>query len=126
MNPPKKGASAEEATSEAITARFETLDRRLNRVAELLEANSEQIASFTEGLTRLENLIERGFSNIDNRLAAIARTAERQQELATSQQATVARLVELQAATQTSHNRTVERWESMIERLLPLPQSQAG
>jgi archaellum component FlaC len=46
---------------EAISGRLEIITQKLDRTADLIEANTNQVAAMSEGLTRLENLIERGF-----------------------------------------------------------------
>jgi archaellum component FlaC len=50
---------------EAISGRLEIITQKLDRTADLVEANTQQVATFTEGLTRLENLVEKGFGNLE-------------------------------------------------------------
>ncbi len=46
------------------TMRMDAIDARLDRVAEMQEANAEQIARNTEGIVRLRNLMEKYFRRL--------------------------------------------------------------
>lgn len=77
---------------EASQARMEIVERKLERIASILEqnttaieTNTAQVATFMEGLTRLENLIERGFERLqqtiqmqNESLRLLSQTTERQ------------------------------------------------
>ncbi|MEM9949616.1 MAG: hypothetical protein AAF810_26590 [Cyanobacteria bacterium P01_D01_bin.36] len=71
---------------EAIDVRLENITNSLNRTTETLEANTEQIARFMEGLTRLENIIERGFERTKHNFNSLE-TLMRQQHETTQMQA---------------------------------------
>lgn len=62
-----------ERTLEVHSTRMDAIDKRLVKVSEVIEANSQQIATFTESLTRLENaitrlegIVEKGFGNLES------------------------------------------------------------
>jgi len=82
MTPPKEPPSGLETKInqnnrliEGLAMRVDTLDQsfdaRLGRIAEGVEAITHQVGLFTEGLTRLENLIERQEAKIERILDAI-------------------------------------------------------
>jgi ABC-type transporter Mla subunit MlaD len=50
---------------EQVGQKLEQVGQKLDRTADLVEANTRQVATFTEGLTRLENLVEKGFGNLE-------------------------------------------------------------
>jgi archaellum component FlaC len=88
-------------TLEVHSTRMEAIDQKLDRTAALIEANTQQVATLSEGLTRLENnlnrlesLIERGFQDFNQRLDRLAGITEQQSQIAASLAATVASLVQ--------------------------------
>lgn len=90
-----------ERTLEVHSIRMDAIDQKLDRIADLVEANTAQVATLSEGLTRLENsiirlegIVERGFESLDQRLDRIAAISERQAATAESLAATVAALVQ--------------------------------
>jgi archaellum component FlaC len=52
-------------TLEVHSTRMEAIDQKLDRAAALIEANTVQVATLSEGLTRLENTVERGFDRLE-------------------------------------------------------------
>lgn len=86
---------------EVLSVRVETIDQSLNNFAQAVGTVIEQIGLFTQGLTRLENLIERQEAKLDRIFDAIAaqtRIAEAQAKTAEAQAtniSTLTRLVEL-------------------------------
>ena len=86
---------------------------RLDRIDESLATLIDQVARFTEGLTKLENLISDGFGSLDKRLDHLTRTTEQQAR-------TIDRQIEHQEAQAARHERQIERYERMLDRLMPV------
>jgi archaellum component FlaC len=81
-------------TLEVHSVRMNAIDQKLGAIADLVEANTQQVASLSEAITRLENIVERGFQNLDQRLDRLAGITESQANIAASLAATVATLVQ--------------------------------
>jgi archaellum component FlaC len=90
--PPKEPKSPIELKIDAIdrtlevhSVRMEAIDQKLDRIADLVEANTQQVATLSEGLTRLENsvnrlesIVERGFTRLEMLISQQAETAQMQ------------------------------------------------
>lgn len=53
-----------ERTMEANTAQLEQLDQRVASLTAAVEANTQAVAHFYEGMTELRNLVTEGFSEL--------------------------------------------------------------
>lgn len=78
---------------EAISARMEIITSALERTAEVVEANTGQVATLTEHLTRMENLIEKGFANLESLIQQQLELSKQQHETAQMQGRHIDRLM---------------------------------
>lgn len=80
---------------EAISARLEIITGALERTAGLVEANTEQVATLTEHLTRMENLMEKGFANLETLIQQQLELSRQQHETAQMQGRHIDRLMSI-------------------------------
>lgn len=104
--PPKQPPStieiklnAIERTLEVHSTRMDAIDQKLDRAANLIETNTAQVATFCEGLTRLENsisrlerIMEQGFSRLETMMAQQLELTKQQNETARMQAGHIDRL----------------------------------
>ncbi|ASC73531.1 hypothetical protein XM38_044980 [Halomicronema hongdechloris C2206] len=98
-----------EAVNEALRflIRVEIITQTLDRTAQAIEANSEQVASLSESITWLENGMERGFDRIERNFETLQTSLNSQLELSRQQHETTQ-----------AQGRHIERLMGVVETLI--------
>jgi hypothetical protein len=110
---------------EAISARLEIITKALQRTSEIVEANTHQVASLSESITRLENLMEWGFDRIETSFGRLEVLTQQQLELSRQQHQTMERgfsslesLMRQQHETAQMQGRHIDRLMAITETLI--------
>ncbi|MEO1297205.1 MAG: hypothetical protein AAFW75_15735 [Cyanobacteria bacterium J06636_16] len=100
---------ADEVILSAVSTRLQSVDATLDRVAQQIEANNYQIEAtnrqieansyqlgmLTEGLQRLENLVEHGFDRVERNFGCLENLIQQQHEVTLAQANHIDRLIAL-------------------------------
>ena len=124
--------TAKDSLEELTPIRLDRLEKSIKeldkRLCHRLDTLTEQVGRFTEGLTKLENLMNEGFASLDKRLDQLAGITEKQSQTVQDQVGTVNKLIEQQAVQAERHERQIDRYEGklaryeqMLERMLSTP-----